>query len=193
MILPIVVVGDPVLKTEAAAVEDNSPALQQLIDDMIETMYGADGVGLAAPQVGQALQLFVVDARPALPEGEPVPEEWPEQPLVCINPEILDESEESCEMEEGCLSIPDLRDIVRRPTSILLRYLDRNFNEHKVSLDGFMSRVVQHEYDHLEGILFLEHLSAFRRRLHRRRLRDISAGRIETEYPITLSSPNVIT
>lgn len=184
MILPIYVYGDPILREDTEDVTENTEDLQRLIDDMIETMRGASGIGLAAPQVGRSERLFVVDLEPmaeaAAEEGEVLPEE----PMVFINPEIVWEGEEEVEYEEGCLSIPDIRDYVTRPERIGLRYLDRNFNEREIEIAGTLARVVQHEYDHLEGILFVDRLTPFRRRFLRRRLRDMSRGVVEADYPL---------
>lgn len=185
MILPIHVYGDPVLREPTVPVEGDSEELQTLIDDMIETMQGADGIGLAAPQVGRKERLFVADVRPLLDEIPP--EEFsalPAQPMVCINPEIEWESEEEIDFEEGCLSIPDIREFVSRPARIRLRFLDRTFTEREVEVGGVLARVLLHEYDHLEGVLFIDHLSSFRRRLLRRRLRAMAAGDVDAAYPL---------
>lgn len=182
MILPIRVYGDPILRQETVDVEENTEELQQLIDDMVETMRGAEGVGLAAPQVGRSERIFVADVTPMLDELQREEEILPEQPMVFINPEIFWESEEQCEFEEGCLSIPDIRELVVRPDRVRLRYLDRNFQPQEIEVGDVLSRVIQHEYDHLEGILFIDHISALRRRLLRRRLRDMSKGDVEADY-----------
>ncbi len=179
-ILPIVTWNDPVLKQKTDPVQENSQELQTLIDDMFDTMYHASGVGLASPQIGRRLRLFVVDA-------DEISQEYDEPsfgPMVFINPEITRKGGEVVSMEEGCLSIPEVRDDVKRPSEITIRFLDRNFQEQKISFDGLLSRVIQHEYDHIEGILFLDHLSAFRRRLHRSKLRKIEEGSMKTDYPL---------
>ena len=184
MILPIYIYPEPALREPADDVAEDSTELQALIDNMIETMHGAAGIGLAAPQVGRSIRLFVVDlsamATDLAEQGEVVPGE----PLVFINPEIVDESDDVVEYEEGCLSIPDIRDVVERPERVRMRYLDRQFEEQEVEVEGLLARVIQHEYDHLEGILFIDLLSPFRRRMLRRRLRDMSRGEFEAEYPI---------
>lgn len=182
MILPIRVFGDPVLKERATDVTENTPELQQLIDDMIETMYGAAGIGLAATQVGRRERVFVVDVTPREDEVE---EEMPPQPMVLINPEIVDSGNEKVEYEEGCLSIPDLNEPVTRPDRIRIRYLDRDFVEQELEVGGVLARVFQHEYDHLEGILFIDHLSPLRRRLLKRRLREMAKGNVTAEYPVS--------
>lgn len=188
MILPIHLYGDAVLREPAEPVRENTPALQQLIDDMIATMHGANGIGLAAPQVGRRERLFVVDVSAMLEEGEEVAAAYPEQPMVLINPEIVWESEARCEFEEGCLSIPDLRENVSRPECIRIRYLDRQFAPQELEVDDLLARVMQHEYDHLEGVLFVDRLSAFRRRLLRRRLQEIARGEVEADYPVALEA-----
>lgn len=187
MILPIYVYGARNLEEETIPVEANSPELQQLIDDMFETMAGAAGIGLAAPQVGRSERLFVIDLSPMADDkaGDEV------GPMVFINPEIIDESELEEEFEEGCLSIPDIREYVSRPASITVKYLDRDFNEHVIDADGMLARVIQHEYDHLLGVLFVDYLSPFRRRLLRRRLRDMADGRVEADYPLYISEKQV--
>ena len=180
MILPIYVYGAPILTKRTIEVEENTPELQQLIDDMIETMHGASGIGLAAPQVGRSERLFVVDLSPMVedPEAEQM------EPMVFINPEIYEESEEDEEYEEGCLSIPDVREYVVRPEGIRIRYLDRNMQERDIEADGILARVIQHEFDHLDGILFLDHISAFKKRLLKRRLKEMVKGNIEADYPL---------
>src|SRR5690606_30497011 len=179
----------PVLREETQPVDADSEALQSLIDDMIETMYGAEGVGLAAPQVGRTERLFVVDLTPMLEDLEPEERaKLPEQPMVFINPEILWEGEEEVTFEEGCLSIPDLREEVTRPSEIRIAYLDRHFNAHERTVDSLLARVFQHEFDHLDGVLFVDHLSAFKRRLLKRRLREMAQGNVEAEYPLALST-----
>lgn len=187
MILPIRAYGDPLLRAEAEPVQGNSAELQRLIDDMIETMRGADGAGLAAPQVGHSLRLFVADLTSALqalpPEERPEP---PPQPMVCINPELVQESEEEAEFEEGCLSIPNLPARVWRPERVRLRYLDRDLQPQEIEGFGPLASVLQHERDHLDGILHIDYLSPLRRRLIRRRLREITRGDFGSEYPMQI-------
>ncbi len=182
MILPIRIYGDPVLRVDTQEMTSNSEELQELIDDMIETMRGAEGVGLAAPQVGRTERVFVADITPMLEEGQQ--EAYPEQPMVFINPEIHWESEEECEFEEGCLSIPDIREHVVRPERVRVRYLDRDFNEREIEVGEVLARVIQHEIDHLNGVLFIDHISPLRRRLLRRKLRDITKGDVEADYAL---------
>lgn len=186
MILPIHVYGDPVLREPTEPVGANSEATQRLIDDMIETMHGAAGIGLAAPQVGRSERLFIIDLRPMLEElSEDEQVALPEQPMVFINPEIVAESRETCDFEEGCLSIPELRESVTRPERIRIEYLDRDFEPRELETGGFLARVLQHEYDHLEGVLFTDLISSFRKKLLKRRLRDMQRGNVEADYPLT--------
>ncbi len=184
MVLPIYIYGDPILRTATTPVEENSEALQALIDDMVETLHTASGIGLAAPQVGRNERLFIVDLTPMREELEEEGLVLPPQPMAFINPEILWESDETSVFEEGCLSMPDLREEVVRPERVRLRYLDRDFAPQELEVDEMMARVIQHEYDHLEGILFIDHLSPFRRRLLKRRLREMTLGNVEAEYPV---------
>jgi peptide deformylase len=182
MVLPIYVYGHDALREETEPVEENSDELQQLIDNMIETMYAASGIGLAAPQVGRTERLFVVDVTPMADEEEV--QDLPPQPMVFVNPSIVAESEASTEFEEGCLSIPEVREVVTRPKSVRLEYQDRELTERELEIDGLLARVVQHEFDHLEGILFTDYLSSFRRRLLRRTLRQIANGDVDADYPL---------
>lgn len=180
MILPIHTVGKDTLRTEAKTIEENTEALQDLIRDMFETMDNANGIGLAAPQVGHNLRLFVVDLTP-LSEKLETPTAGRR---VFINPEIVWESEEETVFEEGCLSIPGLQAEVVRPLRVGVSYLDEHFTRHEIEADEMLSRVIQHEYDHLEGILFIDHLSPFRKRMLNRRLRAMISGQVEAEYPV---------
>lgn len=179
-ILPIVTYDADVLRQKAKPVEENSEMLQTLIDDMLETMYNSNGVGLAAPQVGKLLQVFVMDADAITDELE----ETNLGPMIFINPEIIELSGDEVKMEEGCLSIPDVRDDVRRPVNVKIKYLNRDLDEQESVFSGWISRIIQHENDHLEGILFLDYLSSFKKRLHRSALRKIDEGDIEAEYPL---------
>lgn len=179
-ILPIVTYNDPVLRKQAKSVRENSEELQELITSMFETMYNANGVGLAAPQVGKSIRLFVMDADIMTEETD-----HPDLgPLTFINPDIVEKSEELVKLEEGCLSIPEVRDDVKRSEKIVVKYLDRNLESRQLECSGWVARVIQHEYDHLQGTLFLDHLSAFRRRLHRSKLNKIESGQFETDYPL---------
>lgn len=184
MVLPIYVYGHDALRQETDPIEENSEDLQTLVDDMIETMRNAAGIGLAAPQVGRSERLFVVDVTPMADEMEEEEKPLPPQPMVCINPEIVEEATDTVEMEEGCLSIPEVREAVTRPERIRMRYLDRNFEGQEIEASGVLARVLQHERDHLDGILFTDYLSSFRKRLLRRPLREMVEGDVEADYPI---------
>jgi peptide deformylase len=186
MILPIHVYGSESLRQETPPITEDSDALQALIDDMIETMRGADGIGLAAPQVGRSERLFVLDLDPLREDIEAAGGTLPEQPMVLINPEIVWESEAVCEIEEGCLSLPEIREPVTRPERVRVRHLDRRFEERELEAEGMFARAIQHELDHLDGVLFTDHISAFRRRLLKRRLREIAEGDVEAPYPLAL-------
>ena len=181
-ILPIVTYDDDILRKETEPVTENSEYLQNLIDDMFETMYNADGVGLAAPQVGELVRVFVADADPMLEQADREDEKL--GPLTMINPEIVETGDEEVELEEGCLSIPGVNATVTRPGRIRVRYLDRDFKERELELDGWLSRVVQHEKDHLDGVLFLEYLSFFKQKMLGPKLNEIAKGEKETDYPL---------
>jgi len=178
MILPIYAYGQAVLKKVGAPVEPDHPDLAELIANMWETMYEAQGVGLAAPQIGQAIRLFVVDTIQVMEEGKE--DEGIKQ--VFINAEKLEEAGEPWTYEEGCLSIPEVRGDVDRPPQIRLRYQDENFEVHERVFTGMNARVIQHEYDHIDGILFVEHLKPLKRRLVRRKLENIRKGKVGAEY-----------
>jgi peptide deformylase len=176
MILPVVAFGDPVLRKVAEDIDQNYPGIQDLIANMFDTMDEADGVGLAAPQVGLPIRLFVIDM-------EIVDEEkFKGVRKAFINAHIVDESEEMCDIEEGCLSIPKVRAQVRRPEKIKVKYLDEHFVAHEEWFDDFTARVIQHEYDHIEGILFIDHLSALKRNLFKKKLDNISTGNVQVTY-----------
>ena len=184
MILPIYVYGHEALREETDPVEGNTDELQSLVDNMIETMRNAAGIGLAAPQVGRTERLFVVDLTPMADEMAEAGEPLPPQPMVLINPEIVAESDATVALEEGCLSIPEVREAVTRPERIRMRYLDRDFEEQEVEAGHMLARVLQHERDHLDGVLFTDYLSSFRKRLLRRPLREMVNGEVEAEYPL---------
>ena len=179
-VLPIVTYDDGVLRKKTAPVKKNNPELQQLIDDMFDTMYNADGVGLAAPQIGTLQRIFVADADVYAEE-----EEEPEYgPLTMINPVISVESEDTVTMEEGCLSIPDVMGPVKRPAKITVNFKDRDFNEQSLQIDGRLARVIQHEIDHLNGVLFIDHLSYFKQKLVAAKLKELAEGNKEIDYPV---------
>ncbi|QIE60830.1 peptide deformylase [Rasiella rasia] len=185
MILPIVAYGDPVLRKKATAINQDYPKLDALIDNMFETMYGARGIGLAAPQVGVAIRLFLVDATP-FEDDEDLSEE--EQALcadfkkVFINANILEEEGDEWAFNEGCLSIPNINEDVFRQPTITIEYYDENFVKHTDTFDGIVARIIQHEYDHIEGILFTDKLSVLKKRLLKTKLANISKGKIDVSY-----------
>ncbi|MCB9289447.1 MAG: peptide deformylase [Lewinellaceae bacterium] len=178
MLLPIYSYGQPVLKKMAEDITTDYPGIQELIENMWETMYHADGVGLAAPQVGKPIRLFVVDTIQIMEEGK----ETEGLKRVFINAHKVEEAGEPWTYEEGCLSIPDVRGDVDRPPQLRLRYLDEHFEEHEEVFTGINARVIQHEYDHIDGILFTEHLKPLKRRLVQRKLEDIKKGKVKVEY-----------
>jgi peptide deformylase len=187
MILPIVAYGDPVLKKEADEIDKDYPDLKQLISDMFETMYEASGVGIAAPQIGKSIRLFVVDATPFAErdedeEEDPLAEGCDGFKRVFINPIIEEESGEPWGFAEGCLSIPKIREEVMRKPKIKISYYDENWNFHEDEFEGYQARIIQHEYDHVEGILFTDHLSVLKKRLLQKRLANISQGIINVAY-----------
>jgi peptide deformylase len=184
MVLPIYVYGHDALREDTEPVQENTDELQSLIDDMIETMHNAAGIGLAAPQVGRSERLFVVDLTPMADEMATAGEPLPPQPMACINPELVAESDATSDMEEGCLSIPDVREAVTRPERIRMRYRDRAFEEQELEAGHMLARVLQHERDHLDGVLFTDYLSSFRKRLLRRPLRAMVSGEVEADYPL---------
>ena len=185
MILPIVAYGDPVLRKVAVAIDAAYPDLEKLIANMKETMYNASGVGLAAPQIGKAIRLFLIDASP-FAEDDNLSEE--ERTVlksfnrVFINPKILEEEGEEWIFNEGCLSIPDVREDVSRQPKITIEYQDENFTIHTETLEGLAARVFQHEYDHIEGILFTDKLSTLKKRIIKKKLENISKGKISADY-----------
>lgn len=185
MILPIVAYGDPVLKKKAKEISEDYPKLEELIDNMWDTMYNAYGVGLAAPQVGLPIRLFMIDPAP-FADDEELDEEEIERlknmRKVFINPVITEEKGEEWAFSEGCLSIPEIREDIFRKPEITIEYYDENFNKHTETYAGLAARVIQHEYDHIEGILFTDKLSSLKKRLIKSKLSNISKGKINIEY-----------
>lgn len=177
---PITVYGNPGLRKRAKEISENHKNLKEIIENMWETMYYSDGVGLAAPQVGKSIRMFLIDASSGA-EEEP---ELADFKKVFINPEILETSGEEWVMNEGCLSLPEIREDVTRKDVVKLKYYDENFNEHVEEFKGFAGRVIQHEYDHLEGILFIDYLSPLRKRLLKGKLTNISKGKVQPHYRI---------
>jgi peptide deformylase len=180
MILPIYAYGQSVLRKVAEPINPDFKDLQGLISDMYQTMYNAKGVGLAAPQVGKDIRLFVVDTTQLDKEDQKA--EGIKK--VFINAQLLDESGEPWSYEEGCLSIPDIHVEIERKPEVFIRYMDESFNEHTEKYDGFNARVIQHEYDHIEGILFIDRMKPLKRRMINRKLEKIKKGEIETNHPM---------
>ena len=186
MILPIVAYGDPIVMMVAEEIPENSLELTQLIADMFDTMYLAKGVGLAAPQIGKSIRLFIVDGAPfADEEGEePDPKAVGIESFkkVFINPIIEEQSGEVWAFQEGCLSIPKIRENVHRKETILVSYFDENWLFHEERFDGYAARIIQHEYDHLEGILFIDKLAPLKKKLLAKRLGNIALGLVDVDY-----------
>ncbi len=177
---PITVYGDPILRKKAEPVDKNLEGLNEVIENMWETMYYSDGVGLAAPQVGKSIRIFILDASSGADE-EPELEGFKK---VFINPQIIEKSGDEWVMNEGCLSLPEIREDVVRPDVVRIKYFDENFNEHDEVFKGFAGRIIQHEYDHLEGVLFVDYLSPLRKRLLKGKLNSIARGKITPHYKI---------
>jgi peptide deformylase len=186
MILPIVAYGSPILRRTAEDIDADYPGLAKLIDDMWETMYYSNGVGLAAPQINKGVRIFVMDSVQIIENLEP--EERDEYPgdngvkQVFINPHITGFDGKDWPYNEGCLSIPKVREDVLRPTTVTLEWLDENFQPREATFSGITARVIQHEYDHLEGKLFIDYLTPLKRRLLKGKLLDISKGKIKMDY-----------
>lgn len=178
MILPITAYGHPILKKVAQDIDKDYPNLDKLIDDMFETMYYSKGVGLAAPQIDQSIRLLVIDATPYSDDFA----EAKNFKKVMINARIIEESGVEWAFNEGCLSVPDIREDVMRKPKIRIKYFDQDFNEFDEEYEGVAARIIQHEYDHLEGVLFVERLAPLKKMLLKRRLTDISKGNIKIDY-----------
>ncbi len=184
MILPIIAYGNAVLRQKNQEVGPNTPDLETFIGDLFETMDNASGVGLAAPQVGRSLRLFVVD-------GGPMAERYPGEPelltfrQVFLNPQILQQEGEPWAFEEGCLSIPGIRESVSRKPQLTIRYCDAQFNERTETYSGIRARIIQHEYDHLEGVLFIDYLSPLKKQLLQPKLQRIARGAMQEDYPMS--------
>jgi peptide deformylase len=187
MIYPIVVYGHPVLKKVASDIEQDYPDLEKLIEDMFETMHFSEGLGLAAPQIGKSIRIFVID-------GEPLAEDEPDLAgfkKTFINAKIVEKLGEPVLMNEGCLSIPNLREEVKRESIVRIQYMDENWEFHDEVYEGYKARVIQHEYDHLDGILFPDRINPLRRRLLKGKLADISKGKFEAVYRTVLPGQKV--
>ncbi len=178
MLLPIYAYGQPVLRKRADNIDQDYPELKELISNMWETMYHAEGIGLAAPQIGKSIRLFIIDTTLLDKEGE----EPKGIKKVFINAEVVEEIGDEWTYEEGCLSIPEVRGDVERPEQVTLQYMDENFEEHTETFTGMNARVIQHEYDHIDGVLFIEHLKPIKKRLVKRRLENVRKGKIEVDY-----------
>ncbi|MCU0462183.1 MAG: peptide deformylase [Bacteroidales bacterium] len=187
MTYPIVVYGHQILRKVAVEIQRDYPGLQQLVNDLFETMYKSEGMGLAAPQIGKSIRIFVID-------GVPLADEEPELAnfkRVFINAKIIEKSGELKLMTEGCLSIPHLREEVNREGHIRITYYDENWEFHDEVYDGYRARIIQHEYDHLDGILFTDKVNPLRRRLLKSKLLAISKGRFETDYKTILPGQKI--
>lgn len=183
MIYPVTVIGHPVLRKRAEEIDKNYPDLEKIIANMFETMYSSDGVGLAAPQINKSIRIIVID-------GEPMAEDDPdlkEFKKVFINPQIIEKTGEEILFNEGCLSIPGIREDVNRPSHVKLKYFDENFEEHLEQYDGTKARIFQHEYDHLEGVLFTDRISPLRKKILKSKLMGISKGKFKATYRTILA------
>jgi peptide deformylase len=183
MIYPVVVYGHPVLRKEAEDfLPEEKEGLQQLIDDMYETMYKAEGIGLAGPQIGMSKRIFVIDASPL---GEDLPE-LADFKKEFINARIVERDGEKVSDSEGCLSLPGISEDVGRLSRIRIQYVDAEFNEYDEVYEGWAARIIQHEYDHIDGILFVDHLAPLKKRLLKGKLNAISKGKVNVSYRIKL-------
>ncbi len=183
MILPIYVYGNPVLREKAKPINANYPQLDRLLSNMWETMYASDGIGLAAPQIGLSIRLFVID-------GSAMSEDYPELKdfkKVFINAEILEEKGEEWYYNEGCLSLPFIREDILRKSIITIRYQDEQFKEHTETYDGIIARIVQHEYDHIEGKLLIDRVSLLKKRLLKNKLSQIATGVLKPKYKVHIA------
>ena len=185
MILPILAYGDPILRKKGEVIDKDYPKLEKLLENMFETMYEASGIGLAAPQIGRPIRLFLVDASP-FEDDEDLSEEerisLANFKKVFINAQIVDEVGDEWAFNEGCLSIPEVREDVFRQPDIVIEYQDENFKKHKDIFSGMAARIIQHEYDHIEGILFTDKLSPLKKRLIKGKLANISKGKVDIDY-----------
>ena len=190
MILPVVAYGHPILRKVCEDITPDYPELEKLIGDMWDTMYHTNGVGIAAPQVNKPVRIFVIDTLQIV-EGfdDQDRREYPNEKgikQVFINAHKIEETGKPWSYNEGCLSIPKVREDISRPANVRLRYQDENFQEHEAEFDGITGRVILHEYDHIEGKLFIDYLAPLKKRLIKKRLEDISAGKIKVDYRMLL-------
>jgi peptide deformylase len=184
---PIIIYGHPILRKVAAEINKDYPGLNQTIDDLFETMYSSEGLGLAAPQIGKSIRIFVIDGKPAA-EDEPSLADFKK---VFINAHITEKTGELKPMTEGCLSIPGLREEVYRESHIRINYYDQSWEYHDEVYDGYKARIIQHEYDHLEGILFTDRVNPLRKRLIKSKLMAISKGKFEADYKTILPGQKI--
>jgi peptide deformylase len=184
MVLPIIAYGDPVLKKKAQEITPDYPELDKVLQNMFDTMHNAKGVGLAAPQVGLSIRIFIVDASPYAEDQEDEKEQKKLNDFrkIFINPVILDDKGTPWKFNEGCLSIPGIREDVERKPDIRIKYVDENFKQHDEKYDGIRARIIQHEYDHIEGILFIDKINPLRKRLLKRKLTDLTKGIVDVSY-----------
>ncbi|HJW18530.1 MAG TPA: peptide deformylase [Flavisolibacter sp.] len=193
MILPIVAYGNPILRKVGHDIDEKYPNLDKLIEDMWETMYASNGVGLAAPQVGRDIRLFVMDSAQIfanMDEKDREEENYPDAPgikQVFINAKIIEEHGDDWSYNEGCLSIPKIREDIYRAEEVTLEYLDQDFKKHTNTFNGVTARIILHEYDHIDGKLFIDYLSPLKRKLLRRKLDDISKGNVRVDYKMSFS------
>ena len=185
MILPIIGFGDSVLRQKCSPIDKDYPNLSVLIDNMWQTMYKSEGVGLAAPQVGLKIRLFIVDTVPFANRRK---KDFKGIKKVFINAEIIEQNGDLWGYEEGCLSIPGIRETVMRKPTISIKYFDENFTEHTDTFDDINARVIQHEYDHIEGILFIDHLSTLKKKLIQPKLLKIQKGQVDVEYKMKFAT-----
>ncbi|MFM2361273.1 MAG: hypothetical protein RLZZ316_175 [Bacteroidota bacterium] len=191
MILPIVAYGADILRKVSGAITPDYPNLAKMLDDMWETMYASNGVGLAAPQINKDIRLFVVDSAQVFENlEEDEKETYPDAPGIkeaFINAQIISFAGEEWPYNEGCLSIPKVREDVYRPAEVTVEYMDANFNQHRKTFNGITARVIQHEYDHIEGKLFIDYLKPLKRKLLKGKLDDIAKGKIRVDYKMTFA------
>ena len=191
MILPIVAYGNPVLRKVAHDIDENYPQLDKLIEDMWETMYASNGVGLAAPQVGRDIRLFVMDSAQIfanMDEKDREEENYPDAPgikQVFINAHVVEEHGDDWSYNEGCLSIPKIREDIYRAEEVTIEYMDEHFQKHAKTFNGISARIILHEYDHIDGKLFIDYLSPLKRKLLKRKLDDISKGNVKVDYKMS--------
>ena len=179
MILPIVAFGSPILREKCKEISKYFPDLPEIIDDMFDTMYAASGVGLAAPQINKSIRMFIIDTAPFVYDKE---NDIQPMKQVFINPKMIKEEGQKWLFNEGCLSIPEIREDISRKSEIEIEFLNENFQKQQKKFDGITARVIQHEYDHLDGILFTDKISPLRKRVLKGKLSDISKGKVEISY-----------